>query len=150
MTALGVLLLLIVFALVIIVVLNGDGPAIIGLDWFAINTDVTGVFLTGMGSVLLAGLALWLLKIGLKRSSDRRAEMRGLRKKAESGEKGQRSPLPPSSAPSSTPTPAPSAAPAKPAAPSPTRIPGSPPGPGQAGSSREGPDEYFDTAPREK
>lgn len=163
MALLGLLLLLLVAAVAIAVILNGDGPATLGFDWFNVNTDVTGVFLTGVSSVLLALLGLWLLMVGLRRSTKRRAEMRGLRQKADASEKqrqlDQSSPklsAPPSQRPTaasqSTSTPRPTSTPGpastSTSATSPPATPSSPPTPSRA--EPEGPDEYFDTAPREK
>lgn len=153
MALLGLLLLLLVAAVAIAVVINGDGPAKVGFDWFNINTDVTGVFLTGVSSVLLALLGLWLLKAGLRRSAKRRAEMRGLRQQAEASEK-QRGPKQSSPQPSAPPNPG-APAPARSSsstpggsAPSATSAPSASAAPSRA--EPEGPDEYFDTAPREK
>lgn len=155
MTVLGVLILLLV-AVVSIVVLTADGPATIGLAWFDIDTDVTGVFLAGAASVLLGLLGLWLLKAGLRRSSQRRVEIRGLRKEAAAGQKQhQLEESTSSQSPRPTPVPPPksakvaSSAPPQPAPPISPKV--APPSPSSSSQEApDGPDGYFDTAPREK
>jgi len=163
MVLIGVLIILLVAAVVIAVLLNGDGPATVGFDWFDIETSVTGVFLTGALCVLLTLLALWLMKVGLRRGSDRRAEMKGLRKKAEASEKqrhGEESSSSQSSraaAPLSSRKATPSSSPqvpplrsSSPKAPPPSSSNSAPSSASSSRPAREGPDEYFDTAPREK
>jgi len=153
MVLIGVLIILLVAAVVIAVVFNGNGPATVGFDWFDIETSVTTVFLTGAACVLLTFLGLWLLKVGWKRSSDRRAEVRGLRKKAEASEKQRQvehsssSQTSRSTAPLSSPKATPSSSPKEPPTSSSN---GAPSSPSSSRPAREGPDEYFDTAPREK
>lgn len=153
MVILGVLIIVLVVAVVIAVLFNGNGPATMGFDWFDIDTTVATVFLTGAASVLLTVLALWFLKVGWKRNSDRRAEMKGLRKKAEVSEKQQ--PIAqPKPSPSSRPAPSPSSKVIPEASPKPAATAASNGGTPSSSSSgrpvQEGPDEYFDTAPREK
>ncbi len=162
MTVVGLLILLVVAVVAVVVVLTGGDAATVGFDWFEIDTDVTGVFLAGVGCVVFAVLGLWLLKVGLSRSSQRRAEMRSLRKKAEAAEKQRHIESSGSRAPGSTPSPSASVSPPpsspvdssqrqRPSsAPPSTASTATPRSSGASSRPDEGPDEYFDTAPREK
>ena len=82
MVVIGLLLLLGVAAVTLAALLRGGDSVRIDLEWFAVRTDVTGVFVAGAATRLLAFLGLWLLGKGLKRNRRKRAEMHALRDRA--------------------------------------------------------------------
>jgi hypothetical protein len=79
MVVLALILLLLVAVVVVSAVLAGDGPATLNLVGADIVTTERTLFLAGVVSTAVAGLALWLLVKGLKRARSRRAEMHRLR-----------------------------------------------------------------------
>jgi hypothetical protein len=131
MIGLGILVLVIVGLASLAVVIRGGYPVRIDVHWFTVKTSVGVVFLAGAVALALVVFGLSLLYEGVKRGHRRRKETKDLRKRVQASE---------------------SSAPVAPGAPSSTNPPSATPTPG--GSSQmtrpaRGPDEHFDTAPRE-
>jgi hypothetical protein len=159
MVLFGLVLLLIAVLIVIAAVVNGGDPASLDLQLFTIKTNVTGVFVAGAITLLLAVLGAALVAYGLRYDKQRRAQIRDLRKRAARGEgRDGSSGLPPPK--ESSPRPARSATDEFPSttatgagsteSTAPARSTGAS-GSTSADVSRpdDGPDEYFETAPRD-
>ena len=132
MIGLGILILVLVGLASLAVVLRGGYPVRIDVHWFTIKTSAGVVFLAGAVALALVVFGLSLLYEGVKRGHRRRKETKDLRKRVQASE---------SSAPAATGAPASSTLP-----------PSAPPAPGgssQATRPARGPDDHFDTAPRE-
>jgi membrane protein implicated in regulation of membrane protease activity len=72
--------LAVVFA---VLVLTGSDPSLtLDLRAFKVDTSLTGVYLSGILTVLVAGIGLWMLRAGLRRSRNRRSEVKQLRRAA--------------------------------------------------------------------
>jgi hypothetical protein len=156
MVLFGLILLLIAVLIVIAAVVNGGDPASLDLQVFTIKTTVTGVFVAGAITLLLAVLGAALVAYGLRYDKQRRAQIRDLRKRASrsEGRDGPSGLQPPQKS---------SPRPARPAtdesAPTTTTTTGSTEATGSTGSTGstsadvsgpdDGPDEYFETAPRD-
>jgi hypothetical protein len=82
MVVLAVILLLLVAVVVISAVLGGDGAARLNLIGADIVTTERVLFLAGVVTAAVAGIALWLLLKGAQRASKRRSEMKHLREAA--------------------------------------------------------------------
>jgi len=82
MVVLALILLLLVAVVVVSAVLAGDGPATLNLVGADIVTTERMLFLAGVVSTAVAGVALWLLVKGAKRARARRSEMHRLREQA--------------------------------------------------------------------
>lgn len=82
MVVLALILLLLVAVVVISAVLGGDGPARLNLIGADIVTTERVLFLAGVVTAAVAGLALWLLFKGTQRARKRRTEMKNLREAA--------------------------------------------------------------------
>jgi hypothetical protein len=123
MALLGFLLLIVVAVAVTVALFRGGGSVRIDAEWLTVNTNVSGVFFAGVVTTLLFGLGVWLVIHGAKRTRRRRGEIKDLRRRAESADRA-----------------------------GPQQQTGSP---DQAESTRPdstssgGPDDHFDTAPRE-
>jgi hypothetical protein len=129
MIGLGIFILVIVGLASLAVVFQGGDAVRIDLHLFTVKTTIGVVFLAGAVALALVVFGLSLLWEGLKRGRRRRRETKDLRRRAEASQ------------PTTTPG-APGGSPPAPPAASPT----SPPAPGR----RPGPDDHFDTAPRER
>jgi hypothetical protein len=129
MIGLGIFILLVVGLASLAVVFGGGQSVHIDMPWFTINTSVAVVFLSGAVALALVVFGLSLLYEGLKRSHRRRKETKELRKRVTASQ----------TAPAVT---GPSAAGSAGSAP--------PGGSSQTTASPEGPDDHFDTAPRER
>jgi uncharacterized protein HemY len=125
MALLGLLILVAVALAISAVVFRGGDSVRIDLEWFTINTNAWAVFAAGALTLLMLVLGLWLLTTGVKRSRHRRAEVRNLRKRADANEEAARR-----ASETSTPA-APQTAEAQ-------------------HRSTDGPDDHFDSAPRER
>lgn len=90
MAVLGLLILIAVAIAVIAAVLRGGDSVRIDLDWFTIKTDAGVVFAAGAVTLLLFFIGLALLRRGLRKSRQRRAEAKELRKRAETAEEEAR------------------------------------------------------------
>ncbi len=166
MVIFGLLLLLLAVVAIIAAVARGSDPASIDLVWFTVKTNVTGMFVAGALTTLIAVIGLALLMAGLRRDRRRRAQITDLKQRAAGGDSRaarEQAVTRQSSAPPLTATPG---SPSSSAAGS-ARSTGSgsstdststrPSGSTSAGSSPasqgirrgDGPDEHFDSAPRE-
>lgn len=86
MLLLGLLLLLIVAAATLAAFLRGGEPVSLDLEWVTVRMDLSSVFAVGAITMLTLFVALWLISRGLKKSRQRRQEVKGLRKRAEANE----------------------------------------------------------------
>jgi hypothetical protein len=130
MIGLGIFILVIVGLASLAVVFQGGDAVRIDLHLFTVKTTIGVVFLAGAVALALVVFGLSLLWEGLKRGRRRRRETKDLRRRAEAN---QSSTSPPGSPSGSTPAP-----------------PAAPPTTPQAPGRRPGPDDHFDTAPRER
>lgn len=176
----GLVLLLLAVLIVIAAVAHGGDPASLDLQLFTIKTNVTGVFVAGAITVLLALLGLALVLGGLRHDRRRRGEIKELKKRAGRRDRGSepKSTPAPSSPASSSGSKAPSGTSAGPSGGSTSGTSAGPSGGSTTGSSGgsstgsasgsstgsssgsstpvqrerrdEGPDEYFDSAPRDR
>jgi hypothetical protein len=126
MIALGVLILVVVAAASLGVFFRGGETIHIDLHWFTIKTTAGIVFLAGAIALALAVFALSLIWEGLKRSRRRRKETKELRHRAAANEQSG------AAATGQTPSGSPGGA-------APTAVPRS-----------TGPDDHFDSAPRDR
>jgi hypothetical protein len=129
MIGLGIFILLVVGLASLAVVFGGGQSVHIDMHWFNINTSVSVVFLSGAVALALLVFGLSLLYEGLKRGHRRRKETKELRKRVTAGQ----------TASAETGTPATGSAGSVPAG-----------GSSQGTASSAGPDDHFDTAPRER
>jgi hypothetical protein len=162
MVLFGLVLLLIAVLIVIAAVVNGGDPASLDLQLFTIKTNVTGVFVAGAITLLLAVLGAALVAYGLRYDKQRRAQIRDLRKRASRSEErdgpsGLQPPQKSSPRPArpatdeSAPTTAATTGSTGPSGSTGTSGPTGSSGSTSADVSRpdDGPDEYFETAPRD-
>jgi hypothetical protein len=82
MIILGLLVLLVVVVVSVVAIARGGDPVTFKVGSLSFDTDGTGMFLAGAGTLLLLVVGLWLLTKGLARSRRRRQEMRELRDRA--------------------------------------------------------------------
>jgi uncharacterized membrane protein YciS (DUF1049 family) len=133
MIGLGIFILLVVGLASLAVVFRGGQSVHIDMHWFTINTSVAVVFLAGAVALALVVFGLSLLYEGLKRGHRRRKETKDLRKQVNANQTAPSAVAGSSSSEVSGPT------------------SGSNP---LAGSPRStaspGPDDHFDSAPRER
>lgn len=135
MIGLAVFVLVVVALASMAVLFSGGYPVRIDMHWFAIKTSVGVVFLAGAVALGLVVFALSLLWEGIRRGHRRRKETRELRRRAQAtSAAAQAGPS------SSTVSNGPSATTAGSSVPPPPR--------GSAGVA--GPDDHFDSAPRER
>ena len=90
MIIVGLLVLILVIAVTVVAVARGGDPVTFKVGSLSFDTDGTGMFLAGAGSLLLLVVAFWLLTKGLARSRHRRQEMRELRDRAARNEEAAR------------------------------------------------------------
>jgi hypothetical protein len=91
MVIFGLVLLLLAVLIVIAVVAHGGDPASLDLQLFTIKTSVTGVFVAGAITLLLAVLGLALVLGGLRHDRRRRGEIKELKKRAGRRDRGSQS-----------------------------------------------------------
>ncbi len=125
MIAFGVLILVVVAVVSVAAFLRGGATVHIDLHWFTVKTTVGMVFLAGAVALALVVLALSLIWEGLKRARRRRKETKDLRQRVAAKERLAPPPGPPTGGATTAGQTSPHA--------------GRPPGP----------DEHFDTAPRD-
>jgi hypothetical protein len=123
MAVLGILLLIVVVLAVLAALFRGGASVDVDLEWFSVKTDASAVFFAGVATTLLFFVSIWLVLNGAKRMRRRRAEMRALRQRADESEKARREQ---GREPTSTTTEA-----------------------GGPGAAAGGPDEHFDSTPRD-
>ncbi len=138
MIALGVFILVIVALASLAVVFRGGDTVHIDLHWFTIKTSAGIVFLAGAVALTLAALGISLLWEGLKRARKRRKETQELRHRAEASEQTVSTSNGPGSTQASTSTSSTSTPPPSASTPPPT-----------IRTQTSGPDDHFDTTPRE-
>lgn len=141
MIALGVFILVFVALASLAVAFRGGEIVHIDLHWFTIKASAGIVFLAGAVALTLAALGLSLLWEGLKRARKRRKETKELRHRAEASEQTVTSSNGPGSTQASTSTSSTSTPPPS--------TPASAPPP-TIGTQSSGPDDHFDTTPRER
>ena len=90
MIVLGLLVLVAVLAVAVVAVARGGDPVTFKVGSLSFETDGTGMFLAGAGTLLLTVVGVWLLTRGLARSRHRRQEMRELRDRASRNEEAAR------------------------------------------------------------
>ena len=83
MIVLGVLLVLLAVVAVVAAVARGGAPAGMDLELFSFNTTVLGIFLAGALTLLLLVMGLSLIATGIARARRRRQEVKELRQQAE-------------------------------------------------------------------
>jgi hypothetical protein len=132
MIGLGIFVLVVVGLASLAVVFRGGYPVRIDMHWFTIKTSVGVVFLAGAVALALVVFGLSLLWEGLKRGHRRRRETKDLRKRVQATESTPVASSSQAGPPAST-------------APGPAGSGGS----SQATSTSRGPDDHFDTTPRE-
>jgi len=86
MALLGFLILVGVALTISAVVFRGGDSVRIDLEWFTVNTNAWAVFAAGALTLLMLILGFWLLVTGMKRSRQRRAEVKSLRKRADAND----------------------------------------------------------------
>jgi hypothetical protein len=79
MVVLALLLVAAVVVFAVLVITNGGAPATLDVEFFKVHTTVAGVFLSGLGTFAVLAVAWWMLRIGLRHSRRRRAEVKRLR-----------------------------------------------------------------------
>jgi membrane protein implicated in regulation of membrane protease activity len=79
-----VALLLIALAVVFaVLVISGSSPSLtLDLRAFKVDTSLIGVYISGILTIVVAAVGLWLLRAGLRRSRRRRSEVKQLRRAA--------------------------------------------------------------------
>jgi hypothetical protein len=92
MVVIALCLVAVAVLVAITAITNGGAPATLDLEFFKVHTTVAGVFLSGVGSLLVFVLAWSMLRMGLRHSRRRRAEVKRLRSAA--AENARRSPDP--------------------------------------------------------
>ena len=125
MLVLGILLLILVALVCLAAVVRGGDSVTVDLEFFSLRMDAVAVFIVGAATLLALLLGLWLVSSGLKRNRRRKQEVKALRKRAETSEEIARRER--------------SAA-----------AGGASAAPSSSTGSADGPDEHFDTAPRER
>ena len=83
MVILGVLLVVLAVLAIIAAVARGGDAATINLDAFRLDTTVLGIFLAGAFTLLLLVMGLSLIATGIARARRRRQEVKELRQQAE-------------------------------------------------------------------
>ncbi len=144
MIALGVFVLVIVGLASLAVVFRGGDPVTIDLHFFTIKTTAGFVFLAGAVALALVAFGLSLLWEGLKRGRKRRKETKSLRSRAEAtessastgGSSGESGPATGSGSQAGGAVPA-------------NRPPTDTTGGSSGTAERSGPDDHFDTTPRD-
>jgi uncharacterized protein HemY len=129
MIGLGIFILLVVGIVSLAVVFGGGQSVHVDMHWFTINTSVSVVFLSGAVALALVVFGLSLLYEGLKRGHRRRKETKELRKRVTAGQTDPAGTGPPATGSAGS---APTGGSSQPTAPP------------------AGPDDHFDTAPRER
>jgi len=124
MALLGFLILVGVTLAITAVVFRGGDSVRIDLEWFTINTNAWAVFAAGALTLLMLVLGFWLLVTGLKRSRQRRSEVKNLRKRADANQAAGSGGAAQATASSDDTSP--------------------------SHRSGDGPDDHFDSAPRER
>ena len=82
MIVLGALLVLLA-VLVILAATRATDPATLDLGVLSVDTTALGIFLAGAVTVLVLVLGLWLVASGLRRARQKRAEVKALRRQAQ-------------------------------------------------------------------
>ncbi|MGH3496071.1 MAG: hypothetical protein ACRDP1_01205 [Nocardioidaceae bacterium] len=87
MVVLGLVLLAAAVVVAGGVVIGGDTPISVHLLGLDMHTSTAGVFLGGAITMLVALVALWLMRLGLRRSRRRRRDIKRLRGTVETQDK---------------------------------------------------------------
>lgn len=146
MVIFGLVLLLLAVLVTVAAVVHGGAPASLDLQLFTVKTNVTGVFVAGAITLLILVFGTALVVLGLRHDRSRRAQIKDLKKRA-SRREGK---APSTSAPPRSSSPPPSRTisdSSSRGAETPTSSGGST----SADAPRRdgGPDEHFDSAPRD-
>jgi len=83
MIVLGVLLAALAVLVIAAATSRANEPASLDLGVYTLNTTAVGVFLTGALTLLALVLGLWLIATGLRRGRQKRLEAKQLRQRAE-------------------------------------------------------------------
>lgn len=129
MIALGIFVLIAVTLVSLVVIFRGNDPVQIDLHYFDVDTSVGFVFIAGAVALALLAFGLSLLWEGLKRSRRRRKETKQLRSQVASASGTSTGGTSTGGTPLGS-----------------TSAGGTPTG----GASTPGPDDHFDSAPRER
>ena len=90
MIVLGVLMVAVAVLVILAAVTRaGNDEAVLNLGVIDVNTTALGIFLAGAVTLLILVLGLWLIASGLRRARQKRSEVKRLRREAE--ESNQRS-----------------------------------------------------------
>jgi hypothetical protein len=92
MVVLALILVAAVVVFAVLVITNGGAAATLDVEFFKVHTTVAGVFLSGLGSLVVLVVAWRMLQMGLRHSHRRRAEVKRLRRVA--AEHARRTPEP--------------------------------------------------------
>jgi hypothetical protein len=85
MVAVALLLLLLVLVLTIVVIAGGGESVVVDVFGGELSTSISGVFLVGLVAGFIVALALWLLRVGVRKDWRQRKRMRDLRRRAGDG-----------------------------------------------------------------
>ncbi|MBA2559070.1 MAG: hypothetical protein H0V07_04145 [Propionibacteriales bacterium] len=138
MVILGLLLLLLAVVVAIAAIYRGGEPAQLDLQVFKVTTNITGIYLAGALTLLVAVLGLLALMYGLRHDRRRRAQIKELKQQAAQPEQ--------QAAPPRQPRPAPAAPPSRETTQHSSLESTSAE---VADRNNDGPDEHFHSAPRD-
>lgn len=88
MVAVALLLLLLVLVLTGVVITGGGEMVVVDVFGGELSTSATGVFLTGLVAGAVVALALWLLRVGVRKDWRQRRRMRALKRRADDADHG--------------------------------------------------------------
>jgi ABC-type nickel/cobalt efflux system permease component RcnA len=86
MIILGLLLLIAAIVAAIAAAVRGDVSVHVDLEWFTLKTNAGVIFFLGAATMLVFMLGWWMVARGMRRSRERRREVKALRKRAETSE----------------------------------------------------------------
>lgn len=94
MIAIGILLLVVIAAITVVVILNGNDTATLAAFNVEVSTSVTGFFAIGAAVAVVALVGLWFIVAGISRSRRRHREMARLRRQADAAAARERTDQP--------------------------------------------------------
>jgi hypothetical protein len=90
MVILGFLLLIAAVIAAIAAAARGNVSVHVDLEWFTLKTNAGVIFFLGAASMLLFLVGWWMIARSMRRSRERRREVKALRKRAEKSEETAR------------------------------------------------------------